>query len=388
MSKDGPTGKLLGLVVSICLLLPGLVAANIDVVGNVFINGGPINPGPGDQDAGPTASVVVDEGATLIINGGSVLTAGTLFSAGFSSGPALQITDPGSRFNLLGSGVRVNAGTASTLQVLNGSVLDADDLTNCLLQCGVIIGEFAGSTTSLQVSGVGSQLLSVTDFVIGQAFTDVALALTGTSAGTVVVDGGGRIDSGRVLVAAGVLNDLNLLSSSVGVVTVNGTNSQWNASELVIGAGDTSDGSVVVSSGGRFNVNGALLMGVADASTSQLDIIGVGSRVSAQSGVISAQGGADVSIQGGGELSIARGLIVGSSDAETTGLVTVDASGSILKVGDDLIVGDGALGFGQIDLTAGGRLEVGGAADLNANGTFMVIGAPGGAGELAHRSVI
>ena len=382
MSKDGLTGKLIGLLTWFCLLLPGMAAGNIDVFGTVLINGGPINPGPGDQDAGPAASVVVDEASILIINGGSTLTAGTLFAAALSSGPALQMTDSGSRLNLLGNGVRVNSGAAASLQLLNGAVLDADDLTNCLAQCGVIIGEFAGSTTSLQVSGAGSQLLSVTDFVIGQAFTDVALSLIGASTGTVVVDGGGRIDSGRVLVAAGVFNDLSLLSASVGVVTINGTNSQWNASELVIGAGDTSDGSVVVSSGGRFNVSGALLMGVSGSSASQLDIIGAGSRVNAQSGVISAQGSADVSIQTGGELSIARGLIVGSSDAEATGLVTVDGSGSILKVGDDLIVGDGALGFGQIDLTSGGRLEVGGGADSNANGTFMVIGAPAGAGEL------
>lgn len=382
MSKDRQLGKSAWVLVCIGLLFPCLTRANIDVLGIVEIDGAPINPGPADLDAGPNAVVQVGLLSTLIIDGGSVLTAGTLSTNGLSPGPMLQMTGIGSRLNLLGSTNRVNAGIVSSLELLDGAVLDADDLTNCSVQCGVTVGESAGSNTSLLVSGAGTTLLSVTDFVIGRAFTDVALGLVGTSTGVVVVDGGGRIDSGRVLVAAGVLNDLNGLSSSVGFVTVIGANSQWNTSELVIGAGQTSDGAVVVSTGGQFNVNGALLMSLNAGSTSQLDIVGAGSRLNALNGVISSQGDADVSILGGGELAISRVLRIGSSTSEATGLVTIDGSGSILKVGDDLVVGDGSLGAGQIDLTAGARLEIGGEPDLNGNGTVVVIGAPTGTGGL------
>jgi|GEM_PF-5722922 len=366
-------------------------AVTPDPFESVFIidTGSLIFPTPGDVVLTTVDRVGLNFDASLVVDGGSRLFAGALLdNLNSSSGPfstTLTVTGAGSRIELRGpDSPRGGMFTNGVWSVLDGGVFDAGDPTSCdaALDCGMTIGGTRDATSTLLVSGNGSRFVTIDSLVIGQNAEILFFNGPGNVTATVSAQSGGRIESERVILGAGVLNDPNGAFTATGTGLVNGVGSVWNAQDLVIGAGDRGAGILNVTAGGAFGVTNRLDMAIGPQSTGVMTVDGTGSRVTAGTMNVSVVGSADVTVSSGGVLEVAARLNIGQSPNEEAGTVMVDGTGSQLLVRDDLIVGDSSSGgFGQLDVRNGGNLTLGGANEANFIGTFMAVGLRGGNGQ-------
>ena len=239
-------------LLAVFLLICAPARADIQPTGFIFIGDGTLGPEPGDLDLGPLEEVFLSDPSALLINNGSVLSAGSIGTDELGTGDVV-VTGAGSTLNLQFNGDRLNLRGAGTFEVLDGGLIEAAADATCAGLCNIFIGEFTGANATLNVSGASSTFsASGTNMVIGQAF--VSQSPVGNSTAVVNVTAGGLLDTGNVRVSAGALADPTGLLTAQGTVNVSDQGSVWNADAVDVGAGVRAQGNVTISNGGLVDV--------------------------------------------------------------------------------------------------------------------------------------
>ncbi|WP_432284197.1 autotransporter outer membrane beta-barrel domain-containing protein [Aminobacter sp. BA135] len=340
----------------------------------------------------------------------TVITSGDDLQIGRTGTGALTIQDGGTLTNrqgTLGSDIggngtvivsgRDGAGNASswtntdslTIGAQGSGRLDILD-GGVVTDSGGVVGNEAGSTGSVTVSGHGSWWNNLGDVVIGQS-----------GDGTLDILSGGRVSSATAYVGAS--------PGSVGVVTVSGDDGQGNASSWTqqdnLNVGYEGSGTLNVAHGGRVVTGGRINIGtygqgkmtISDgASVSSHDaIIGVagsgealltsaGSWTMADQLTVGLGGQGVLRIEGGARVTSSQGYV--GANAGGDGSVTVTGAGSSWEMTRyNLTLGN--YGVGAMTIADGARVlaQSGvylGISDAAASGTLEVRGTPGARGVL------
>lgn len=304
----------------------------------------------------------------VTVNAGSALTSDRMFIGGGPTGTGeLVVTGAGSqgrvtwlqRPDLLPNNLDIGGAGNGTLQVLAGGQFSYGAAgADCALNCRVFVGNAAGSTGSILVSGVGSGFSTPGGITVGQAsvFSQAVDGFTygipgASTSGNVRVDGAGSLSAGFMTVGArggGSTPPRTGQEQTFGDVTVSGSGSTVTLTRdaartgdqalLAVGTGGNGAGSFQVLSGGRLQLDG-----------------------SATSAVFT-------------------GINVGSGDGTSQGLLRVDGAGSVVHLQSGLgfiNVGSSANANGTVQITGGGRVE---GSD---NGLpFLNVGRRGGSGTV------
>ncbi len=257
-----------------------------------------------------------------------------------------------------------------------------------------VLGSGVGSSGRMEVSGVGSTWSTDGELIVGQAgtgslvFTDGGSSIIGASqfpgelvvgkdvgsTGTLIVDGPrtrinavqgmliGPEGSGRLDILRGgsvVTSNTNVVASfpsGQGVVTVDGVNSKWTTTGLVLGRRGHAE--LLVSSGGQIVTPGPVWIGGAtdaDSGSGVAVIDGQGSEWLATGGVSFLIGET-----GSGILRVRNGALVEADSvtlggrAKGVGELSVEGPTSTFRSVNGL--GVGALGAATFNITAGGHV--------------------------------
>lgn len=274
--------------------------------------------------------------AAISLEGGqSVNTADVREVVSFTNG-TLQVNG----FNLM----RVGAGAAGSLDLLSGTNINGN---------GTLAGVDADG--KIWVHG-GSTLHDGNEISIGYTSTGLLE----------VVDGGMATSDGPVFVGGFANGD--------GDVVVSDTGSMLSANTFIV-VGNLGNGSLIASSGGNVQSTGNFEIGGFASGTGQVNIFDSGTTLSAGQQLVVGNSGVGLINISGGATATAHGALIGSSSG-SQGNVYIQQSNSKLDViGSPLTIG--ALGQGLLDITAGGQVNVQGAAvnvgaSGSGNGTLRV----------------
>jgi T5SS/PEP-CTERM-associated repeat protein len=355
----------------------------------------PVNLFPID----PSLSVLDFTGNTVSIGnsqpGSFSALAGALLKAdglnigdnGTGSG-SVSVTGAGTRVQLGGAANRLQVGNwgVGSLMVSDGAVIDAALNTGVCPTgtCNSFIGNGAGSTATLTITGAGSEVSAVRSFVVGQAavFTQAINGFDfGTPGGTtnafVNVLAGGTLRTQRVTVGQGPTTAAATgTEKGFGTVIVDGVGSRWlagrntvdnTAASFVAGNGAGGHASITVRNGGQLAVDGS------GGSASVFDALILGTN-GGQGELTVTGAGSSVSVAGANPF-----LGVGRSGAGSQGTFSVlagaTASAMFMSVGRD-----GAAGTLLVD-GAGSQLSLAGVGTTGVAGAaFANIGRGGGTG--------
>lgn len=276
----------------------GIIADSVQVIDADFNSLG-IPVGPGDTDVGPDHGIFAisagPSGSTLIVNGGSQLTAGRLVTMSTPSQPPAQVivSGAGSSIELLGAqqagrgALDFGSQGTSNLTISGGGQLSfASDASACTETqsfpvgpvCFVAgFGNAAGSNANVVVSGAGSRLDLNPENLDPGTFhvTNIGSAIVldtgfgtpgGASTATISVLNGGTFETDFAAVAPALSGNANTgTESSTSLVTVSGPGSTWNSNGIVIGnrvdpegtpvppTAPQVSGTVIVANGGVIN---------------------------------------------------------------------------------------------------------------------------------------
>jgi T5SS/PEP-CTERM-associated repeat protein/autotransporter-associated beta strand protein len=286
-------------------------------------------------------------GTLLITSGGRVHNTGFGATIGENAGSSGLVTVTGTSSSWADYGdLYVGDSGSGTLLIENGGTVYnfVTDFGATIL--GATIGENAGS----------SGLVSVTN----SAWIDFGDLFVGDSgSGTLVISNGGYV-SNSVYNIGGVIGNG---AGSSGMVTVTGSNSTWIAyGDLFVG--DSGSGTLVISNGGYvsngvyFNLIGGVI-GNAAGSSGLVRVSGSGSAWIDDGDLYAGNSGA-------GKLVITRGGFVLDYNGYvgfnpgSSGMVTVSGTGSTWTNFGDVYVGGnttGAGGAGTLSITNGGLVD-------------------------------
>ncbi|MBX3506279.1 MAG: autotransporter domain-containing protein [Parvibaculum sp.] len=195
----------------------------------------------------------------------------------------------------------------------------------------VWIGQNAGQSGALEVTGPDAALTAASGVFVGFS-----------GSGTLDISGGGVINSGGTTIAA--------TGTSTGSVTVDGDGSALNSAGFTVG--NEGEGTLSITNGGYvFSTSSAI--GFGSAGSGAVTIDGAGSLwESLYSLYVGYEGSAALDIANGGAMSSHTayvGFVAGS-----TGAVTVDGAGSSWAATWDLNLGHE--GEGSLDISGGGTV--------------------------------
>ncbi len=329
----------------------------------------------------------------------------------------------GGRIDLGGANNRLQVGNwgNGSMTVSSGGVVDATvNASGCAAaSCRSFIGNGAGSTAALTITGAGSEVRALRNLTVGQAavFSGFGTA-GGTTNATLSILNGGLLRTENATVAGGPTGPNATGTERVfSTVTIDGAGSRWIATRNSIdangiaffgaGNGATSQATINITNGGSLQVDGTASAGPFDAinlgtNGGKVDVTvsGTGSSIGItglnnliQVGRSGAGTQATLSLLAGGTSSTQL-FFVGRDGA--TGTVLVDGAGSTATVTGVGVAGvsgpafaiigrDG--GTGAVTVSNGGTLRVtDGGADSRANGSSPGInlgqGTAGSAGSL------
>jgi T5SS/PEP-CTERM-associated repeat protein/autotransporter-associated beta strand protein len=266
------------------------------------------------------ADAVDVELGTLAIQGGGEVSSGygSIGEEAGSSG-AIKVTGSGSTWTS-SSGFTFGEGGNGILQISGGGAVSGGEC---------YIGGYNGSTGTVTVSGGGSTFAAIYELYVGESGT-----------GTLQISGGGAVSDEDGYIGG--------YAGSTGVATVTGSGSTWsNSSQLAIGNSGT--GTLVISNGGA---------------------------VSFSYGFIGAYAGSSgmVTVSGGGSSLTSTGyLYIGGSDYETGGhgLLRI-ASGGLASAYSTTVYDTGTLAFGE-NATLNSSLSVTGGTVTLADGVVQTV---------------
>jgi len=258
------------------------------------------NGAPGSFEA--LAGAVLQAGALSVANSGTGV--GTFTATGINPGTGVR-----TQILLGGTNNRLEVGNwgTGTLTVSAGALLDATvNAAACSApgaSCFNFIGNAAGSTATLNVTGVGSEVRTLRGFIVGApaVFTQAVDGFSfGTPGGTtnafVNVLAGGKLSTQQATVGQGPTNAAALgTEKGFGSVVVDGAGSQWvanynsidnSAAGITIGNRVGGDGKVTVTNGGKLRIDGTggpgpndFLNIASNGGNGTLAISGIGSAV-------------------------------------------------------------------------------------------------------------
>ncbi len=215
-------------------------------------------------------------GALLKADSLSIGNGGTVSGTNIGT---VTATGAGTRFELGGSNSRLDVGSwgTGTMTVSAGAVVDATLNPGACAgnSCFNVVGNGAGSTANLTITGTGSAVRTLRNTNIGQSsvYTDPPSGFVfgtpgGTTTATVSVEAGGLFATEYASVGFNNRSpNGNGQERAFGTVNVNGTGSTWlltyntidnSAAGLTIGQNLGGQGTVNVSNGGVLSVDGRL----------------------------------------------------------------------------------------------------------------------------------
>ena len=299
------------------------------------------------------------------------------------------------RYQDHGSVLITNDGTAGdggTVSVGAGGTYFANG-TPVSVPVSVILGAYAGGSGTLTVDGTGSQLTTGASIRIGQHGQGVLTVLNGGtvvatvptgdpwvpteigeyagSTGTLSVTGSGSGFTSTGQMDVGVFGDGTLLVGTGGTV-VTGNDPALPGYGFTAGWGPGSRGDVRVSGAGAVlrNTGRFVIGGSGNVSPSGYSPpAGVGTLVIADGALV--QTGLPASGYTGPAAAIANAPSTGGSS------VTVTGTSSTWQVGGDLLDGNSYLGAGTLAVLGGGTVDIAGNASVGSGSTLSVDGSSG-----------
>lgn len=358
--------------------------------------------------SGSAVSIGNAGGGTFTASNGGVMTADKLTIANSGTGAGgVTVTGAGTQIILNGAstnnGNRLEVGNwgIGSLSVTGGAVVDAtQNASGCNVTtvfCNSFIGNAAGSSGVLNISGVGSTVSTIGFTGIGSTAVFTA-GIDGFNFGTpggvtngaVNIDAGGRLNTQTTIVGNGPTNAAALGTElGIGSVVVDGIGTSWLATRdtvsngaafIGLGAGVGGNANVVIRNGGQMSIDGsggaagnfdALNLG-SGGGRGDLTVSGIGSNVTVtgnnpiiQVGRSGAGGQGSMTVEAGATAS-ALFLTVGRDGA--TGTLTIDGAGSQMSLlgvasspggGSAFATAGRGGGNGTITVSNGGRLLIG-----------------------------
>jgi T5SS/PEP-CTERM-associated repeat protein len=400
-----------------------------------FTSSGSVSTFPTNFPINPAAPVLDFTGNTLSVGNaapgsfsaltGALLKADmlTVGNAGNGSG-TVTVTGAGTVAQFGGTNNRLEIGNwgTGTLTVSAGALVDATlNAAACSTGfCYGFVGNGAGSTGTLNVTGAGSEVRTLRNFVVGQAavFTQARDGFDfgtpgGTTTAAVNVLNGGTLRTQNVSAGVGPYGGSAALGTeqAFATIVVDGAGSQWIATRNTIdntgaffaaGSGAGGHADITVRNGGQLIVDGtggastnfdSLVLGT-NGGQGQLTVTGVGSAVKVQGnnpniaiGVNAASSQGAMSVLSGATAS-AMFVTVGRNGGN--GTLTIDGANSTMTLsGVGTPTSNGAAGIniardggtGQVTVSNGGSLLIsdGGADSSTGSGSpFMNIGRDAG----------
>jgi len=271
------------------------------------VNQLPFNGNPSSLDfTGNTVQIAGNNSpGSFSAQAGALLKADGL-SIGYGGTSALgdvTFSGAGTKVDLGGAVNRLDVGTwgRGTLTVSGGALVDATvNPLACGNGCFNFVGNAAGSTARLDITGVNSEVRTLRGFIVGApgVFTQAVDGFDfgapgGTTDAFVNVLAGGKLSTQQATVGQGPNNTAALgTEKGFGTVVVDGVGSQWDvkynsvdnsAAGVTIGNRVGGDGKVTVTNGGKLRVDGT------GSPAGQVDFINLG--ISGGSGALTVTGG-------------------------------------------------------------------------------------------------
>ncbi len=363
--------------------------------------------GPGNADLGLDDLFVGNDGfGSFSVLGGSEFRVGSMLigasGSGGGNGNGLVLIDgTGSSVFLVGSGNRLNVGhqDVGSLTVSGGATLNGRTESATCLSCSVYVGNAAGSSGTLTVTGANTTASFLGNFGIGSTFVDTPnnLGIPGRSTnGVVKVLAGGSLTTDNATVGMGPAgNGLLGTERSFASVLIDGTDSVWKITGSSSGNGSAffntathpnAWATIDVRNGGTLWIDGkpgvfnALnLTTQSGGGRTDMLVTGIGSRVlfTGDAGLLNVggiKGSATLGVTAGATISGVNSLGVGRNGS--FGTLNIDGSGSqvlldgIASVQASITAGSPAApsapfaqigregGTGVVNVTGGGSLTM------------------------------
>lgn len=300
----------------------------------------------------------------------------------------VRVYGASARLELGGTGNRLQVGNWGTgiMEVGGGALVDATlNAADCATpgaSCNTIIGNGAGSTAHLNITGSGSEVRTLRNFTVGQAAVFPGFGTPGGSTTAVVsVYDGGTLRTETAFVAAGPTGPNALGTEAVfAQVQIDGAGSRWivtrnsvdnGAALLGVGTHANARGTIVISNGGKLIIDGT-------GSAGPFDGINLGNNGQAVL-LVSGTGSAVETTGANPFINVGRGGATGQGTFSVFAGAT--ASAMFLNVGRD-----GANGAMYID-GAGSQLTLSGVGTPGIAGAAGAsIGRDGGTGNASVRN--
>ncbi len=382
--------------------------------------GGRVQIGNDNFDSGTNSELVIGGGTLTLRNGATISNDGSSYIGPTNTGVA-TITGSGTTWNNA-TGLYVGAqstsvnGYAGTLNVLAGGRIQVgndtfDSGTGAEMVIGdTVSGRGVFAVRSGTVTNAGGSYIGATSGKTGSAVVSGSIWTSGTGlflggpnattnggVGSLNVSNGGRVQIGNdtsgngIVVGDSVAANGTLVvrngstisntgsasiaatSGRTGSAVVTGTGSQWtNSSELRVGSGGI--GSLSVEAGGLVS-SGSGYVGLSTGSTGTVTVSGAGSQWNTSNiAYVGLDGSGSLNLQNGGAATMGVGFI--GYGTPGTGVVNVTGTGSRLTTtstnGAGLFVG--YYGTGTVNITNGGRIQVGNDTFSSGTAAQMVIG--------------
>jgi T5SS/PEP-CTERM-associated repeat protein len=396
-TRSTPSRRRTSIAVAVALALGGTLPALGQTTYYTWT--GAVNPTPAD-DTNPVfnvaGSLFVGNGAAgsfsalagaqttvgnlSIGNGGPGFGDGTVTIDGINPSTAIRTT-----VQLNGAGNRLEVGNwgSGSLTVLNGALLDATvNAANCGSNCYNVVGNGAGSTGTLTVTGAGSEIKTIGGFTLGSTYVDNAFGFGtpgGTTTATLNVLAGGTLRTQSTVLASGPGGPGALgTEQSLATATVDGANSRWyitgtgsgGASANLAAGLANSQATITLSNGGQLIVDAT---GESGAGYNSVSFGGNGGR-----GDLVINSGGKLSLLGGVAVDRNANLMIGGFGAGSQGFATVTGAGSeIIVSGTGASINVGGTGTtGTLNVLNSGKATAGGlyVGDKGATGTVNVTG--------------
>lgn len=322
------------------------------------------------------AQLTIQNGATMTEQQGATV-------GGSANSSGIVTVQSGGFWNLANNGIGflgVGNGGIGTVSVLNGGSVAVGNngtfLSNGTTQIsgGIGLGQNAGNTGTLVVSGAGSQLSTLNGMAVGKSGQGLLSIVNG---GTVLVTGGG----------IGVGTTGNAASSGTIAVGGSGAAAMLNFSTLAGGLtiGSASKGTLTVADAGSIVMNGTgyLTVGSAAGAFGTVTVAGTSAAASlsiATAGLtIGNTGTASVTVGSFGTIALhgTNAVTIGQNSG-AAGTLTVQNGGILTDTGG-LTIGQAAGALGTVTVSgAGSGLTVQGSAAVGVSGTASVTVQTGG----------
>ncbi len=262
---------------------------------------------------------------TLNILGGATMNSSDAWIGRYFGGTSgiVDVNGIGSQWSI-SNGMALGFRGTGNMQIQNGGLVNVAG--------AVSIGDRPGTTGTLEVVGAGSRLVQAASvFGVG-----------GEGIGSMTIRNGGEVESVGVSVGFGLVLDVDNNPIVNGTALVTGANSKWTTSLLAVG--QLGNGKVSISDGGEVN-SGSVLLGNLSTSTGTIEI------------------------NSGGVLNSTSGRI---SRAAGKGTASVSGLGSQWNTTSDLIIGNASSQSGELHVTDGGAVNIGGTGVVEATGILTL----------------